>query len=46
MDKKTDKKTNIMDIIESFEGGIQKYKYRGILLSVMIILFALIVFIY
>jgi hypothetical protein len=38
-----DKNSN--DIIETFEGGVQKYKYRSILLIVMIVLFMLIVFI-
>jgi hypothetical protein len=37
-------KKEILDIIENFEGGVQKSKMRMILLLVMILLLALLVF--
>ena len=43
--KENEKEKQVLDIIENFDGGIQKHKMRSIILLVMILLFAIIVFI-
>lgn len=43
--KENEKAKQVLDIIENFDGGIQKHKMRSIILIVMILLFAIIVFI-
>jgi hypothetical protein len=43
--KENKKEKQVLDIIENFDGGIQKHKMRSIILLVMILLFAIIVFI-